>query len=187
MNESINPVSNFIIPTSHFSFTLPSHSSSFSSSSSSSLPNLSFQKLTFNSISTLSFQNSRLNPQNDPQNSRCLFTIIPTETFINICQFLTPWDLVSISLVCRKFRDYLTCPTSSTTMDVWRISRTNTIFFPQLSPPEGLNERDYCKIVMLEKGCQFCAEKSNDVRIYWIFRVRSCWDCLMERVEYIPQ
>ncbi|PKC70625.1 hypothetical protein RhiirA1_500550, partial [Rhizophagus irregularis] len=182
-----NPVSNFIIPTSHFSFTLPSHSSSFSSSSSSSLPNLSFQKLTFNSISTLSFQNSRLNPQNDPQNSRCLFTIIPTETFINICQFLTPWDLVSISLVCRKFRDYLTCPTSSTTMDVWRISRTNTIFFPQLSPPEGLNERDYCKIVMLEKGCQFCAEKSNDVRIYWIFRVRSCWDCLMERVEYIPQ
>ncbi|CAB4496336.1 unnamed protein product [Rhizophagus irregularis] len=119
--------------------------------------------LTFNSISTLSFQNSRLNPQNDPQNSRCLFTIIPTETFINICQFLTPWDLVSISLVCRKFRDYLTCPTSSTTMDVWRISRTNTIFFPQLSPPEGLNERDYCKIVI------------------------SCWDCLMERVEYIPQ
>ncbi|RIA93497.1 hypothetical protein C1645_735523 [Glomus cerebriforme] len=72
-------------------------------------------------------------------------------------------------------------------MDIWHISRTNTIFFPQLPPPKGLNEMEYCKIVMIEKGCQFCSEKSHNVRIYWIFRVRSCWDCLMMRVEYIQQ
>jgi hypothetical protein len=72
-------------------------------------------------------------------------------------------------------------------MNIWRTSRINTIFFPQLPSPEGLNEREYCKVVMLEKGCQFCMEKRQHVRIYWIFRVRSCWDCLKTKIEYIPQ
>ena len=162
---------------------------SFPSSSYSST-NFVCQNLTLNSFSQPSTtlpQISLLTSQVDPQRSRCLLTLLPSEIFIDICQFLTPWDLVAISLVCRKFRDYLKCTTSFTSMNVWRTSRINTIFFPQLPPPEGLNEMEYCKVVMLEKGCQFCTEKSHNVRIYWIFRVRSCWDCLMERIECIPQ
>src|SRR6266496_2627767 len=140
MNGSTNSKSTFnsIMTSYSSSFSLSSHS--FTSSSTST--NSSYQKLSFNSI--LIQNSSLLNPQIDPQQSRCLFSLLPPETFINICQFLTPWDLVSISLVCRKFRDYLKCTTSFTSMNVWRTSRINTIFFPQLPPPEGLNEMEYC-------------------------------------------
>ncbi|CAG8629700.1 13348_t:CDS:2, partial [Cetraspora pellucida] len=106
----------------------------------------------------------------------------PIEIFIIICSHLTPWDLISLLKTCRKFHNYLSSTISSTTHLIWRTSRLNTIFFPKIPPPEGLNEREYCYILMLEKGCQFCGQNGGrDVRIYWTFRVRSCWDCLMKR------
>ncbi|CAG8445237.1 14715_t:CDS:2 [Funneliformis caledonium] len=114
-------------------------------------------------------------------------TILPSEIFVEICRFLSPWELDSVSFVCRKFRVLLTCPSSLTTMHIWRTSRKSTIFFPQLPLPEGINERDYCLISMLERGCQFCSDKLDYVRIYWIFRVRSCWACLMIRTKRISQ
>ncbi|CAG8497950.1 20065_t:CDS:2 [Racocetra persica] len=118
----------------------------------------------------------------------CLFTIVPIEIFIIICSHLTPWDLLSLLKTCRKFHNYLCSSISSTTHLIWRSSRLNTIFFPKIPPPEGLNEREYCCILMIEKGCQFCGRNGcRDVRIYWTFRVRSCWDCLMKRTVCVER
>ncbi|KAF0372738.1 f-box domain contaning protein [Gigaspora margarita] len=135
----------------------------------------SFSQQKFKEI--LNNNNLNLNLQ-----QKCLFIIIPTEIFIIICSHLTPWDLLSLLKTCHKFHDYLYSTISSTTQLIWKTSRLNTIFFPKIPPPSGLNEREYCCILMIEKGCQFCGRKgSRDVRIYWTFRVRSCWDCLMNR------
>ncbi|CAI2176650.1 358_t:CDS:2 [Funneliformis geosporum] len=163
--------------------------STFSSTTTSfhSFPSAPLLYYRFNSSSTQTSQTSPLNLLVDPQQSRCFFTVIPSEIFVEICRFLTPWDLDAISLVCSKFHEYLTCPTSSTTMNIWRTSRKSTIFFPQLPLPEGMNERDYCLVSMLERGCQFCNEKFDNIRIYWIFRVRSCWNCIMVRTIRISQ
>ncbi|CAG8572904.1 6637_t:CDS:2, partial [Scutellospora calospora] len=129
-----------------------------------------------------SFSQQRLNSLNFSNSKKCLFSIVPSEIFIVICSHLTPWDLISLSNTCRKFHDYLCSTISLTTQLIWRKSRLNTIFFPDIPSPSGINEREYCCLLMLEKGCQFCGRKGyRDVRIYWTFRVRSCWDCLMKR------
>ncbi|CAG8487992.1 17074_t:CDS:2 [Racocetra fulgida] len=95
----------------------------------------------------------------------CLFIVLPPEMFINVCQYLPPKDLLSLARVCKRFNGYLSAETSTTTQEIWRASRTAYLPHLQMSPPEGMTERQYVKLV-LERGCQFC-DRSKIRKVYW--------------------
>lgn len=129
--------------------------------------------------------------ENARPKSKSIILGIPVEVFVDICKYLPPIDLVTLSLVCKKFRRWLIAPSNFGTEQIWRTSRTN--FLQTLkSPPNGISEQCYTFLHLIELGCQFCEAGKIDPRgalpteapakIYWIFRVRSCWNCLMERV-----
>jgi hypothetical protein len=108
-------------------------------------------------------------------------TTIPNELFVQICANLPPSDLLSLTLVCKKFRDLLCSPNSTETQAIWRTSRMRFMKFLQLPPPRGMDEKNYIVLKQLEKGCQFC-RKTNFVRVYWEFRVRCCDSCLENNI-----
>ena len=110
---------------------------------------------------------------------RCLATQIPPEIFINICQDLPPVDLLSLARVCKKFYQYLCSTNSTTTQEIWRNSRLTFLPFVQMSPPEGMMELQYVKLVT-ERGCQFC-KRPRIRKVYWAFLVRCCRKCLEDR------
>ncbi|CAG8682575.1 11294_t:CDS:2 [Gigaspora margarita] len=85
----------------------------------------------------------------------CIFPTLPPEMFINICQYLPPKDLLSLAQVCKLFNRYLCSENSTTTQEIWRTSRIEFLPFLQMPPPDGMNERQYVKLV-LDRGCQFC-------------------------------
>ncbi|CAG8823134.1 21023_t:CDS:2, partial [Dentiscutata erythropus] len=111
----------------------------------------------------------------------CLAPIVPPEIFINICQDLPPADLLSLARVCKKFYGYLSSTYSTTTQEIWRNSRIKFIPQIEMSPPEGMDERQYAKL-LFERGCQFCG-KSRVRRVYWAFLVR----CYQIRRDLLSQ
>ncbi|RHZ74131.1 hypothetical protein Glove_227g96 [Diversispora epigaea] len=115
----------------------------------------------------------------------CFAPIVPPEIFINICQDLPPADLLSLARVCKKFYGYLSSTYSTTTQEIWRNSRIKFIPQIEMSPPEGMDERLYAKL-LFERGCQFCG-KSRVRRVYWAFLVRCCKPCLEERTMRLDQ
>ncbi|CAI2187831.1 657_t:CDS:2, partial [Funneliformis geosporum] len=115
----------------------------------------------------------------------CLAMQIPPEIFISICKDLPPTDLLSLASVCKKFYGYLCSMNSFTTQEIWRNSRLTFLPFVQLSPPEGMTELQYVKLVT-ERGCQFCG-KSRIRKIYWPFLVRCCKKCLEDRTIRMDQ
>src|SRR5436190_3904343 len=96
--------------------------------------------------------------------------IPPPEIFLEICSFLSPADLFTLTQVCRKFREYLFAPNSPNTQEVWKNSRLQ--FMPEecMPPPEGMSEEKYVGLLMKERGCQFC--KVKKCKIFWSFEVR---------------
>ncbi|CAG8706029.1 10216_t:CDS:1, partial [Scutellospora calospora] len=68
--------------------------------------------------------------------------------FINICQYLPPKDLLSLARVCKRFNGYLSSETSTTTQEIWRVSRISYLPYLQMPPPEGMTERQYVKLVL---------------------------------------
>ncbi|CAB4419135.1 unnamed protein product [Rhizophagus irregularis] len=110
---------------------------------------------------------------------RCIFTTIPPEMFINICQNLPPVDLLSLARVCKRFNGFLSAENSMTTQEIWKASREKFLQFLQIPPPNGMTERQYVRLV-LERGCQFCG-KTKIRKVYWEFLVRCCEDCLKAR------
>ncbi|KAF0348686.1 f-box domain contaning protein [Gigaspora margarita] len=109
----------------------------------------------------------------------CIFTTIPPEMFINICQYLPPVDLLSLARVCKRFNGFLSTEHSITTQEIWRASRAEYLPFLQMPPPDGMSERQYIRLVF-ERGCQFCG-KGKIRKVYWEYNVRSCEQCLKER------
>ncbi|CAG8434165.1 9203_t:CDS:2 [Scutellospora calospora] len=109
----------------------------------------------------------------------CIFTTIPPEMFINICQYLPPVDLLSLARICKKFNGFLCTEHSITTQEIWRASRAEYLPFLQMPPPDGMSERQYIRLVF-ERGCQFCG-KGKIRKVYWEYNVRSCEQCLKAR------
>src|SRR3954451_8740990 len=103
-------------------------------------------------------------------------TNIPPELFLEICSFLPPSDLFTLSQVCRKFREYLFAPNSSNTQEVWKNSRLKFMPKEDMPPPKGMSEEKYVELLMTERGCQFC--KVKECKIFWQFGVRCCSGCL---------
>ncbi|CAG8556154.1 7320_t:CDS:2 [Racocetra fulgida] len=114
---------------------------------------------------------------------KCMFMDIPCEVFINICKFVPPIDLVTLTTVCKKFRWWLLAPSNFGTEQIWSTSRK--LFLPNLkSPPRGISEQCYISLYLIELGCQFCEAgkiephgklpTETPAKIYWVFRVRCC-------------
>src|SRR3954471_12930195 len=93
---------------------------------------------------------------------------ISPELFIEICSFLPPADLFTLSQVCRKFRGYLCAPNSFSTQKIWKESRLQFMLKEDMPPPEGMSEEKYVVLLMTERGCQIC-NRSKKCRIYWEF------------------
>ncbi|CAG8540216.1 3913_t:CDS:2 [Ambispora leptoticha] len=111
--------------------------------------------------------------------TKTIATEIPPEIFAIICEHLSPSDLLSLTCVCRKFKEFLCSPTSSATQQIWRLARLRCLRLLQLPPPETLDEKQYYVLSQLEKGCQFCGR--NAAKIHWALRVRACDPCIDER------
>src|SRR2546421_2819778 len=102
------------------------------------------------------------------------------ELFIEICSFLPPADLFTLSQVCHKFRGYLCAPNSFSTQQIWKESRLQ--FMPEEdTPPVGMSEEKYVELLMTERGCQIC-KCSEGCKIYLEFEVRCCKKCFLERI-----
>src|SRR5687768_16300054 len=93
-------------------------------------------------------------------------TNLPPELFINLCTFLPPVYLFTLSQVCRKFRNYLCAPDSTSTQQIWKESRLQFMPKENMPPPKGMNEKQYVEILMTKRGCQIC-KRSRDCKIYW--------------------
>ncbi|GBB84633.1 hypothetical protein RclHR1_01120021 [Rhizophagus clarus] len=101
---------------------------------------------------------------------------IPSELFIEICSFLSPHELLTLSQVCRKFRGCLCAPNSLVTQQIWKDSRLKFMPKEDMPPPEGMSEEKYAELLMKERGCQICI-RTKECRIYWEFAIRCCERC----------
>ncbi|CAG8488839.1 7534_t:CDS:2 [Acaulospora morrowiae] len=135
--------------------------------------------------------NRKYNPQKPNIKSESRIVNIPCEIFTDICRYIPPIDLVTLSKVCKKFRRWLVAPSNFGTEQIWKTSRS--IFLPTLrSPPCGISEQCYVFLNLIELGCQFCGigrivsqgelPTEAPVKVYWMFRVRCCKNCFLERV-----
>src|SRR6266498_5213852 len=106
-----------------------------------------------------------LHPQQPP-----IVTSIPPEIFAKICEHLTPIDIFKLSTVCKQYRGFLYTSGSATSQNIWRTSRTKFLTYPELSPPQGMEEEKYIRITNFDKSCEFCGTRdSGSSRIYWEF------------------
>src|SRR3990170_1486919 len=81
-----------------------------------------------------------------------LIVNIPCEVFIDICKFLPPVDLITLSIVCKKFRNWLVARSNFGTEQIWRTARIN--WLPHLQPPpSGMSEQCYVFLHLIELGC----------------------------------
>ncbi|CAG8493529.1 6518_t:CDS:2 [Dentiscutata heterogama] len=111
-------------------------------------------------------------------NSNSLLCKLPPEILLNICKNLSPYDLISLSKVCKLFYNDLRQGDSLTIQQIWRESRLSFMHYRQMDPPDGMKERDYV-LWLLDLRCEFCKKKTS-LDISWEFRVRTCSKCLDE-------
>ncbi|CAI2175465.1 19484_t:CDS:2 [Funneliformis geosporum] len=127
---------------------------------------------------------------------RSFIVNFPCEVFIDICKFLPPVDLVTLSVVCKMFRNWLVARSNFGTEQIWRMARIN--WLPHLrTPPKGMSEQCYVFLNLIELGCQFCGSGKVDpngqlpydtpAKIYWCFRVRCCQRCFLEKSVTLKQ
>ncbi|RIA87435.1 hypothetical protein C1645_287726 [Glomus cerebriforme] len=110
---------------------------------------------------------------------------ISIEYLLLICKDFTPYELISLAGTCKRLRNLLMSD-DSIVQSIWRNSRLQYMRYLQLPPPYLLTEQEYIGLTMLERGCQFCGQRKNWVRVYWKFQVRSCYECYKPRfVKYV--
>ncbi|CAG8451695.1 13030_t:CDS:2 [Funneliformis caledonium] len=115
----------------------------------------------------------------------CKITLLPSEILIQICSYLTPYELLLLSETCVRFKKFLDAPKSSTTQEIWKNSKKAFVSSDDeddddMNPPEGMCKRDYFKLLYY-KECSFCENKDKYLgRIFWQFKVRCCSMCLMK-------
>src|SRR5688572_5291300 len=72
----------------------------------------------------------------------CKITLLPSEILIQICSYLTPYELLLLSETCVKFKKFLDAPKSSTTQEIWKNSRKEFVSSDEeddeMNPPEGM-------------------------------------------------
>ena len=101
---------------------------------------------------------------------------LPPETFIKICSFLPPSDLLSLSQVCCQFHGYLHAPDSSATQQVWKESRLQFMPSEKSPPPKGMSEEKYVELLLKARGCQIC-KRNKKRKIHLEFAIRCYEKC----------
>ncbi|CAG8444442.1 9559_t:CDS:2 [Gigaspora rosea] len=102
--------------------------------------------------------------------------IIPLEIFVQICNDLSPDDLLSLSSTCRTLNKDLCCE-SKYIQKIWCNARHNYIPCRKLPPPRGMSENAYTKLLTVDK-CFYCCRKGYLSKIFWPRGVRCCGPCL---------
>src|SRR3954470_4016532 len=110
----------------------------------------------------------------------CKITFLPTEILIQICSYLSPYELFLLRETCVGFNKFLDEPKSSITQGMWKKSRKEFLK-DETNPPKGMSERNYVKLLYYKEYCQFCGH-NNKVKIYWQFKVRCCHECLKKSI-----
>lgn len=105
---------------------------------------------------------------------------ISVEYLLLICRDFSPYELISLAGTCKRLRDLLMSDDAAV-QSIWRNSRVQHMRYLQLPPPYLLTEQEYIGLTMMERGCQFCGQRKNWVRVYWKFQVRSCYECYKPR------
>lgn len=117
---------------------------------------------------------------------------LPTELFSEICTYLSPASLYSLSLVCRHFRNILWSTSSSLTQEIWKTSRNK--FHPTIDDKSNSNnyaEQEFIWETLLSKKCEFCKlnylnnnfKEIITVGNYWPFQVDICVKCIKENSD----
>ena len=108
---------------------------------------------------------------------------IVLEVFYEICKYLSPKDLYSLSTVCKRYRKILWSTNSTRCQNVWKLSRQGCLVYPNLPPPNGWNEdwseQKYIWYTLLNDKCFICKDclLERFLDRYWEFRVNCCKDC----------
>jgi len=97
-----------------------------------------------------------------------------------ICRDFTPYELFALAGTCKRLRNLLMSDDAAV-QSIWRNSRLQNMRYLQLPPPYLLTEQEYIGLTMMERGCQFCGQRKNWVRVHWKFQVRSCYECYKSR------
>jgi hypothetical protein len=105
---------------------------------------------------------------------------ISVEYLLLICKDFTPYELFSLAGTCKRLRNLLMSDEPAV-QSIWRNSRLQHMRYLQLPPPYLLTEQEYIGLTMMERGCQFCGQRKNWVRVHWRFQVRSCYECYKPR------
>ncbi|CAB4400264.1 hypothetical protein RhiirA5_393341 [Rhizophagus irregularis] len=129
-----------------------------------------------------------LNKLTDINESKLTLTQIPPEILEIICGYLCPKDLFSLTLVCKKLKNFLWSFDSNMTQRIWRNSRIRWSTFVEykgVPPPseEIMSQQKCIWLIDLVDACQICGDKRKDgSRIYWPFKLYSCKNCIDSRV-----
>lgn len=111
------------------------------------------------------------------------FATIPFEILIEICDYLHPSDLYTLTTVCKRYRSLLWNKTSTTTQLIWRSSRKK--FITQLSvvdPPERMCEQEFIWLMVLLNKCMFCYQSDRfELTMHWEFKMYCCFKCLSKK------
>jgi len=109
------------------------------------------------------------------------FDDISIEFLTMICKHLEPNDIFALSGVCKNLRTLLLDLESPATQEIWRNSRLENCQFLHLPAPKGMSEQEYITLCSTERGCQFCGQRKQWVKVYWQYRVRACYECYLPR------
>jgi len=105
---------------------------------------------------------------------------ISVEYLLLICKDFTPYELFALAGTCKRLRNLLMSDDAAV-QSIWRNSRLQHMRYLQLPPLYLLTEQEYIALTMMERGCQFCGQRKNWVRVHWRFQVRSCYECYKPR------
>lgn len=106
---------------------------------------------------------------------------LPSEVLIEICRYLPPHDLYSLSMVCKSYRELL-WSNKPATQSIWRTARQKFVPHLTLSPPDSMSEQQYIYMMVLIQRCMFCGEEDRwKLAMYFEFRMYCCKRCLAER------
>ena len=71
----------------------------------------------------------------------CKITLLPAEILIQICSYLSPYELFLLRETCVRFNNLLDAPNSSTIQEIWKYTRKEFLK-DKTNPPKGMSERD---------------------------------------------
>ncbi|CAG8443032.1 6104_t:CDS:2 [Diversispora eburnea] len=107
---------------------------------------------------------------------------LPFELLIEICSYLSPIDLYSLSMICKRYRKLLWSNKSATTQSIWRTARHKFVPHLTLQPPDDMSEQQFIYMMVLIQRCMFCEEEDRwKLAMHFEFRMYCCQRCLAER------